>query len=73
VNVGNSPSGVDYDSGKGEVFAANNGDETVSVISPSSTTASSTVPEFPEAGLAGVALAVIASVAVVSRVLYKKR
>jgi len=70
--VGNDPSGVDYDSSRGEVFSANNADDTVSVISAGPAT-SSTVPEFPDAALAFVALSVVASVAFFSRVLYKKR
>jgi YVTN family beta-propeller protein len=36
ITVGTSPTGVAYDSGKGEIFVANSGYDTVSVISDSS-------------------------------------
>ena len=49
VTVGNLPGAVAYDSAKGEIFVANGGSNTVSVISDSSVTSSSpstTIPEF---------------------------
>ncbi len=44
ITVGNSPVGVAYDSGKGEIFVANNWANTVSVLSDSSGTSSTSSP-----------------------------
>src|SRR5438132_704729 len=43
VPVGANPTFAAYDSGQGEVFVANTGDDTVSVISDSSNTVTATV------------------------------
>jgi YVTN family beta-propeller protein len=43
ITVGKSPYGVAYDSGKGEVFMANHGSNSVSVISDSSNSVVATV------------------------------
>ena len=43
VSVGSFPSGIVYDSGKGEMFVANYGNNTVSVISDCSNTVISTI------------------------------
>jgi YVTN family beta-propeller protein len=53
ITVGQFPSGVAYDSGKGEIFVANLGDGTVSVISDSTHTVVATIPvgQYPR-GLA---------------------
>ncbi len=68
VGVGSNPSGVDYDDARGEVFAANSGDNTVSVISPGSLSSNSTTAqEFPPASLAVVAVMVVAAAALASR------
>ena len=44
IPVGTNPEGVAYDAGKGEMFIANYGSNTVSVISDSSNTVVATVP-----------------------------
>ena len=44
IMVGYSPEGVAYDSGKGEIFVANCGSNTVSVISDSTNTVVATIP-----------------------------
>ena len=43
VNVGDGPSGVAYDSAKGEVFVTNYGDNTVSVIDDSTNAVVATI------------------------------
>ncbi len=43
ITVGTSPTGIAYDSAKGEIFVANSGYNTVSVISDSSNSVSKTV------------------------------
>ncbi len=49
TNVGGSPMGIAYDSGKGEIFVANQNDGTVSILSDSNNTvvATVTVGEYP--------------------------
>jgi len=61
--------GIAYDSGKGEVFVANVASNMVSIISDSasSTSASSTAPEFPTTALGFVAVGPTAFVALSSR------
>ena len=44
IKVGNDPDGIAYDSGTGEIFVANNFDNTVSVISDSNNTVVATIP-----------------------------
>jgi YVTN family beta-propeller protein len=69
VTVGTEPSGVAYDPAKGEVFVADTGSSAVSVISDaasSSTTTSSTAPEFPSGAIAVIAAVTMAFVALLS-------
>lgn len=47
VGVGDAPEGVAYDSYKGEIFVANDYDNTVSAISTTSPGGSSGIPGFP--------------------------
>src|SRR2546430_8988589 len=44
VGVGSNPTGVAYDSARGEIFVANQGSNTVSVISASTNAVVATVP-----------------------------
>src|SRR5208283_2286810 len=51
INVGSSPEGIAYDSGRNEIFVTNLGSETVSVISDKSNTVIKTLPmgQYPYA------------------------
>ena len=44
IMLGGSPSGVAYDSGKGEIFVTNSGNDTISVISDSTNEVIATIP-----------------------------
>jgi YVTN family beta-propeller protein len=55
IGVGSSPQGIAYDSGKGEVFVANSGSDTVSVISDTSDTVVANISVGAGASPAGLA------------------
>jgi DNA-binding beta-propeller fold protein YncE len=64
ITVGDFPNDVAYDSGKGEIFVADQGSSVVSVISDASGTTSSPSLSVPEFSNVAVILVVVVMVAV---------
>ena len=88
ISVGTKPSGVAYDSGKGEIFVANSGSNAVSVISdqgayptptptstpvPTATPTPTKIPEFPSLGILALFMIVTAVITLALAIRKRKR